>query len=320
MLLNVLKTGNMPHCLFFGPPGTGKTSAALALCSQLFGQGNLKRRVLELNASDDRGIIVVREKIKTWTRTLVGLSGFTSNPNGDVTRTSAVDWKVVILDEADMMTPDAQSALRRIMEDNAKTTRFIIICNYVSRIIDPIASRCAKYRFEPIGWSAQMGRLAHIAQAEGLPTEDKALEAILRISEGDLRVSIMLLQSAATLLEDGVALTSDTVQAVAGAPPIEVSESLLHAAMHTAPTTSKTLLTLQEDITANGWDVNQILRQLLRLVISHESIPDTAKALIISEIATAQFRLTQGASEPLQLLEVITAVSRQATGMVSCPV
>merc|ERR1719253_853124 len=169
---------NLPHLLFYGPPGTGKTSVALALSKQLFGP-LFKDRVLELNASDERGIAVVREKVKRFASTAVGgkkAEGFPC-PN----------FKIIVLDEADAMTNDAQAALRRVIENYAKVTRFVLVCNYISRVIEPLASRCAKFRFQPIAHTAHLARLRTICEQEQVNLTEGTLDEAVCLADGDLR-------------------------------------------------------------------------------------------------------------------------------------
>ena len=186
--------------LFYGPPGTGKTSTVLALAKQLYGPELIKTRVLELNASDERGISIVREKVKDFAR--MQLSNRPAGPAGEEYRKKypCPPYKIVILDEADSMTQDAQSALRRTMETYSKITRFCLICNYVTRIIDPLASRCSKFRFKSLDESNAGKRIEDVAKLEGVKLEDGVIEALLRCSDGDLRKAITFLQSAARLV------------------------------------------------------------------------------------------------------------------------
>lgn len=184
----------LPHMLFYGPPGTGKTSTILALAKELFGPEMFRTRVLELNASDERGISIVREKVKDFARMQL------SNPPPNYKdRYPCPPYKIIILDEADSMTQDAQSALRRTMETYSKITRFCLICNYVTRIIDPLASRCSKFRFKALDQGNASKRLEEIAKNENVNLESGAVNTLIRCSEGDLRKAITFLQSATKL-------------------------------------------------------------------------------------------------------------------------
>merc|ERR550514_2657757 len=213
---------NLPHLLFYGPPGTGKTSLILALAKDLFGPpeaGLVKERVLEMNASDERGINSIREKVKKFAQTLVG--------NKTVPGYPCPPFKIIILDEADSMTSDAQACLRRVMENYSKVTRFVLICNYITRIIEPLASRCSKFRFQPVADAAHLKKLRDICAAEQVQPGPGALEELVAVSEGDLRRSITLLQST-SLLHAGSA-SAATIREVAGAVPAPLVEALLAA-------------------------------------------------------------------------------------------
>ncbi|GME72447.1 unnamed protein product [Ambrosiozyma monospora] len=181
--------------LFYGPPGTGKTSTILAMAKELYGPTLMKSRVLELNASDERGISIIRDKVKTFARLSV------SNPTTeDKAKYPCPPYKLIILDEADCMTGDAQSALRRTMETYSGITRFCLICNYVTRIIDPLASRCSKFRFKSLDENSALARLQYICGQEKIDVQESSLKQVLRISEGDLRRAINYLQSLNKLL------------------------------------------------------------------------------------------------------------------------
>lgn len=177
------RTNDMGHLLLYGPPGTGKTSSILALAREIFGNDHFRDRVLELNGSDDRGIAKIRTKVKQYAQ-----CKFKKLPS------PAPDFKFIILDEADNMTIDAQGALRRMMEDFSKNTRFCIICNYLNKIIAPISSRCIKLRFKELDNESQKRQLSKISSIERLDLQNSVLERVVELSKGDLRTAVNTLQ------------------------------------------------------------------------------------------------------------------------------
>ncbi|OIV96649.1 hypothetical protein TanjilG_09191 [Lupinus angustifolius] len=292
VLTNTLETGSCPHMLFYGPPGTGKTTTALAIAHQLFGSELYKSRVLELNASDDRGINVVRTKIKDFAAVAVG----TNHPKSDY---PCPPFKIIVLDEADSMTEDAQNALRRTMETYSKVTRFFFICNYISRIIEPLASRCAKFRFKPLSEDIMSSRILYICKEEGLNLDDKALSTLSSISQGDLRRAITYLQSAARLF--GSSISSKDLISVSGVVPSEVVEALLAACK-----SGNFDLANKEvnNFIAEGYPVSQMLNQLIDIIVDKDDISDEQKARICKKLGEVDKRLVDGADEYLQLLDV----------------
>ncbi|KAI9199965.1 hypothetical protein LWI28_000891 [Acer negundo] len=296
VLTNTLETTNCPHMLFYGPPGIGKTTTALAIAHQLFGPELYKSRVLELNASDDRGINVVRTKIKDFAAIAVGSAqrqgGYPCPP-----------YKIIILDEADSMTEDAQNALRRTMETYSKVTRFFFICNYISRIIEPLASRCAKFRFKPITEEIMSSRILHICKEEGLNLDAEALSTLSYISQGDLRRAITYLQGATRLF--GSSISSNDLISVSGVIPQDVVEALF-----TACRSGDFDLANKEvnKIIAEGYPVSLLLSQIFDVVVEAEDISDEQKARICKRLAEADKCLVDGADEYLQLLNVASHV------------
>jgi len=187
-LKNLIKNPEeIPHLLFAGPAGVGKTTTALCVARGLLGEEWL-RDTLELNASDERGIKMVRERVKEFAAVM---KLTTSNKEDNR------PFRIIILDEADEMTSEAQTALRRIIEDSSRTTRFIIICNYLSQIIEPIQSRCVVFRFTRLANEDIVDHLKSICQKEGVKYDDKALAQIYEATSGDLRHSINILQASA---------------------------------------------------------------------------------------------------------------------------
>lgn len=303
VLTNTLETSNCPHMLFYGPPGTGKTTTALAIAHQLFGPELYKSRVLELNASDERGINVVRTKIKNFAAVAVG----SANRQGVY---PCPPFKIIILDEADSMTEDAQNALRRTMETYSKVTRFFFICNYISRIIEPLASRCAKFRFKPLTEDIMTNRIMHICNEEGLHLDSEALSTLSSISQGDLRRAITYLQGAARLF--GSSISSKDLIGVSGVIPQEIVQTLFAACK-----SGDFDLANKEvnNIIADGYPVSQMLAQLLEVVIVAEDISDEQKARICKRLAEADKCLIDGADEYLQLLDVTSNTMRSLFNM-----
>lgn len=271
----------LPHMLFYGPPGTGKTSTILALAKSLFGPILYRTRILELNASDERGIGIVREKIKDFAR--VQLSHPAGIDEEYLKKYPCPPFKLIILDEADSMTQDAQSALRRTMETYSRITRFCLICNYVTRIIEPLASRCSKFRFKALHGSAAGDRLIEIAKAENLTLEDGVVNKLLQCSDGDLRRAITYLQSAARLIghigsssnKDGdedaemvdagssELITVRMVEEIAGVVPESVLDRLTQAMQpKKIGSAYEAVATVVTDIVADGWSATQILSQV----------------------------------------------------------
>uniref|UniRef100_A0AAV1VM88 AAA+ ATPase domain-containing protein n=1 Tax=Peronospora matthiolae TaxID=2874970 RepID=A0AAV1VM88_9STRA len=290
-----IANGQLPHLLFYGPPGTGKTSTIVAVGRQLFGSDFRRNgRFLELNASDDRGIKVVREKVKSFAQGAIS------------TASGLPPFKIIVLDEADSMTGDAQSALRRMMENYSKVTRFCLICNYVSRIIEPVASRCAKFRFAPLEKVSMTTRVRYIATEEHVRVSDSVLESLLECSNGDLRKAINYLQSAKQLCGDDELSEGDVV-AVAGLAPPELLQQFW------ASVASNSFDKMKADITSillAGYPVLTILRQLNDDVLALEKISDAQKATICLRIAEADKKLVDGASEHFQLLDVASHAMR----------
>ncbi|MEW5297211.1 MAG: hypothetical protein WDW36_000435 [Sanguina aurantia] len=296
-LTKALETANLPHLLFYGPPGTGKTTTALAIARQLYGPEMMKVRVLELNASDERGISVVRDKIKAFAATAVGAPapGYPSPP-----------YKLLILDEADSMTQDAQNALRRTMEQFSRVTRFCIICNYVSRIIEPLASRCAKFRFKSLHEGIMYDRINYIAGKEGVSFKDPlALKTLSAVSAGDLRKAITTLQSSVRLA--GPVVERSTLLDVSGQVPPEHIASLHSTAKVLGFSHVQACVT---NLIAEGYAAQQVLLQLQGVVLADESLPDLRRAQVLELLASAEHSLVVGADEFLQLMHVASQMQR----------
>ncbi len=269
---------NIPHLLFAGPPGTGKTASAIALTRDLFGE-NWRDNFIEMNASDERGIDVVRHKIKEFARTAPINAPF----------------KIIFLDEADALTADAQAALRRTMEMYSKICRFILSCNYISRIIEPIQSRCAVFKFKPIPPEAMKKRLMEICKKEGVKITKDGLEALIYVSGGDFRKAINALQGAAALNKKVDA--NAIYQITATARPEEI-RNLLDVALSGNFMQARDML--DKLMVEYGMSGEDVVSQLFREIVS-SSMDEKLKVILIDRLGEVDFRLTEGANDRIQL-------------------
>lgn len=269
-----------PHLLFAGPPGTGKTTAAMALTKDVYGE-NFRDNLLEMNASDERGLDKIRSKVKQFART---------QPYGDA------KFKIIFLDESDALTNDAQGALRRIMEQYAETCRFILSCNYSSKVIEPIQSRCAVFRFRPLADADVLDQVKHVAKEENVTLEDDAADALARIAQGDLRRAITALQVSAAI--------SDTIsrtiiyETSATAPPEALHQYIMACredGFHVARRR------LQELLDRYGLAGTDFVGQLHRELYGVDFISETDKLDLTQIMAEVDYRLVEGGGERIQL-------------------
>jgi replication factor C small subunit len=278
---------DLPHLLFAGPAGIGKTTCATAIAREVYGEDDWRGNFLELNASDERGIDVVRDRIKNFARASFG----------------GHDYRIIFLDEADSLTSDAQSALRRTMEQFSDNTRFILSCNYSSKIIDPIQSRCAVFRFSPLSDDAVAGQIRKIADREGIEMTDEGLDALVYAADGDMRRAINSLQAAATT---GEVVDEEAVYMITSTARPEEIESMVTAAIEgdfaRARSTLDTLLT--ETGMAGGDIIDQLHRGAWDFGLSQR---ETVR--LMERIGEADYRITEGANEQVQLEALLASLA-----------
>lgn len=284
----------LPHLLFYGPPGTGKTSTIVAIAREIFGD-SYKNMVLELNASDDRGIDVVRDQIKMFssTRQIFAKQG---------------SFKLVILDEADSMTNVAQNALRRIIEKYSAHTRFCILANYVHKLNPALVSRCTRFRFSPISQDAIKSRIQHVIEGEHVNISDDGLKALMELSQGDMRKALNVLQACYFRKqgEDSSIKAADIYDCVGSPDPNDIETIGKSLLRDDWPLCMDTIFSLK---LRKGYALADILSGVGQLFMDVDISPSTRKNAL-SGLAEIEYRLANGGSEKLQTSAMIGAVKQ----------
>jgi replication factor C subunit 3/5 len=280
-----MKADQLPHLLFYGPPGTGKTSTILACAKQLYGLNEFNAMVLELNASDDRGIGIVRDQILSFASTKTIFNrGF----------------KLIILDEADAMTNDAQNALRRILEKYTENVRFCIICNYLSKITPAIQSRCTRFRFGPLSEDKMTSRLEHIIEQEKVEIDKDGLKALVHLAFGDMRKALNIMQS--THLAFGL-VNEENVYVCVGHP----SKNDMHNVMNWLLNDDFSLIysRVSHLKTRRGYALQDIINEVCRFVSLIE-FPKKVLIHILEKLSEIEMRISNGTNEKLQMSSLIS--------------
>ncbi len=280
-LKKIFEGGSFPHLLFYGGSGSGKTSTIMSILNDYFGKKK-KLMVMRLDASDDRGINSVREEIK----------GFAEKKNYF---TKGI--KVIILDEADSMTFDAQFALRRIIEKYSSTTRFCLICNYDNKIIPAIKSRCAEFKFNPISNNIMKEKLKSIADSENLKYDDKSLDIVTGIAKGDLRKAINLMQSSSINISDTESyLNANLCYNVAGYPLPDEIEKITNILIDPTKNLETSIKKIHKIVLSNGYSISIILKEIIEnliVKITNNEIDSSEYALQFSELANLENKVSK---------------------------
>ncbi|XP_077510513.1 replication factor C subunit RfC3 [Amblyomma americanum] len=287
-----IKEDRLPHLLFYGPPGTGKTSTILACAQQIYSPREFTSKVLELNASDDRGIGIVRGEILSFasTKTIFN-TGF----------------KLIVLDEADAMTNDAQNALRRVIEKFTENARFCLICNYLSKIIPALQSRCTRFRFGPLSAAQMSPRIDHVITQERLTVTADGKKALMDLAQGDMRKALNILQSTSMAFDE---VNETNVYLCVGHPLKEDISDIVSTLLNEDFTFSYSHISKLK--VGKGLALQDVLTQV-HLYVHRIELPDRVKMYLIDKMAEIEYRLAAGTSEKIQLSSLISAfqVARQ---------
>lgn len=300
---------NLPHLLLYGPSGTGKTTSALAVCKYLYYNEKycsiydkiINERVLKLNASDDRGIRVVREKIKIFASQ--SMNSYDNIPS----------FKIIILDEADVMTNDSQFALRRIIEQYSHITRFILICNYVTKIIPPLSSRCSKYRFTQIKLESIKIIVLKILSEEKIKYNESDIDNIIKIiynnSDGDLRKVITVLQRSVYLSNiNKTILNIESINETINTIPVDLT-TMLHIMMTKKQNSYIELSNHIKLILNNGFSSDDLITIISKNILNDVNISDKLKSNIFIRIAETSNILTNGSNDYIQMMALCSYIN-----------
>lgn len=290
MLEGFIRTGEMPHLIFAGPPGVGKTTMALCLAHEMLGE-NWKTHLLELNASNDRGIDIIKNDVKEFAR------------NGSITEGK---FKIIFFDEADQLTPEAQAALRRTMEIYYRNVRFIFSCNYSSGIIAPIQSRCVVTRFRRLTKDEMIKALQKIASKENMEVERKVLEAVYENAEGDMRKATNILQSLSFIKNPAEKDVYDIAGTVEDKVVVPLLSNIRHGNFDEASRISTELLV------DSGFSAIDIIKALHK-TIGREQISPIIRRESFIVLADAEYRMSQGGSDNIQLDYLVARLCKVST-------
>lgn len=325
LIANIIKTKEMTHCLFYGPPGTGKTSAVFALGREIFGR-HFADRVVEFNASSDRGISAVREKIagvaKKYVSEIIEEDG-----------TIIPAYKIIILDEADSMTEEAQDALRVIIEQYSSVTIFCFICNYISKITDAIKSRCTQIYFKKLDNESMISKLTEISEKESMELTDDICKAVIEISNGDMRKAVMLMQNLKYYHDfkkfknsDEIDInklkymylyknknsnissniTVNDVYTIAAHVPIKKTTKIIE--IITNCKNIKEIHKLSNKIISRGYPIDNIITQMTKSILINDKFDEYEKAKIIKYSGNILYKMKECSNEKIQLIDFLSCI------------